>query len=837
MRKNRPKVRWQVSQGTENIRDKRMWGRHLIFYILYATALSMLSLYAACLMGDQFGLSMEERCPVSLWVAAGGFLVIVAWNETVYARGKRVLRLLGNVALFIAVCWGPEWWFFIDEIKKQNWSDGMNGVALRYIERWNDYFAANLELPGVTQTMISRQQWAWVVTMVLLALILQVFSGFLRKRTVMLLLPAAVLAMGMFVGVTPRWPGMACMFAAGMLSLYLDRHRDIRPVPALLMAGLMALLLPLTAVVMERPALRVNQSHDRLQAFQHNVERGIREYDWQALFRVEQDGTVDNRQPEYEHKEIMTITVNEVPDANIYLRGYCGAEYQRGRWDNGEKAFDRACRRQGMDSGDAALLLARLCAPAGGGGMRYELGYTGMRSNQAYLPYGADPETLGEQCRICGDFVAEKPGSLKNLAFSGYAPGVLAVNDRDSWDSDAQEFYSWYNEYAAEQYLVVSGDFSALTDIVDQIVASDDYRAVWEKMQSNEAGLNEVRLALGSIVARRLQSLARYNIDPGPLPSGTDPVEYFLGENRQGYCAHFASAGALLLRRLGVPARYVTGYVVRPEQFRRSTGGYRASVRDDAAHAWVEIWLDGVGWAPVEMTPGYEETKTILAGQDERQSPLQTPPQPDELQQTPDERKEQETEASPAPTPVVYTTGQDAQTTQPGASAGGSRTPGGPQGTNEPEGWGFAGEGGWAIFGQNGSLRVSHVVLAAIGTLAAAGMTVLAVSWLRRYREARWRKIWHDIENGGARRAVRTINRRLYRRLWRKHAGMLVLNSDEEYLAALKRQYPEEDWESYLEVVRKAVYSLEEISAEAAGDCYAILKRVCVHKKSEKVKE
>lgn len=849
---NRPKVSWSAGQGQENIWDKPMTGWPLLLNILYATALSMLSLYAACLMGDMLGLPMEKRWTAGLGAAAVWCLVIVAWNEVMHALGKKmlrrrretvlwVMRLLGNIVLFIVLFWGngAVWWTNFDGSNAQARREGFDGIELRYMERWNEYFAVSNPLPDAVGVTRSQQQWAWIAFAVVFVMFLQLVSGFLRKRTIMLLAPTVALAAGMLVGLTPRWPGMACMFAAGMLSLYMDRHRDFRPVPALLLAGLLALSLPLTAAVMEGPALRVNQSHDRLQTFQHDVERGIREYDWEALFGAGQEGTVDNRQPEYEHKEMMTVTVNDVPDANIYLRGYCGAGYQSGRWDSAERAFDRACREQGLDSGEASLLLARLCAPAGGGGIEYELRYRGIKGRQAYLPYGADPETLGEQCRIRGDYVVEKEGGLDKLTFSGYAPGVLASNGRESWDGDARQFYSWYNAYVLEQYLAVSEDFPELTNIVNNIVASDDYRAVRERMQSKLTGENESRLALSSLVAGRLKSLARYNIDPGPLPRGADPVEYFLGENRQGYCAHFASAGALLLRRLGVPARYVTGYVVQPGQFRRSRYGYRATVRDDTAHAWVEIWLDDVGWVPVEMTPSYEETGTVLAGQD-------VPERQEDMQPESDENEVQEPEPSPVPTaePPENETDGGLQTAKPEKEAGSfgdsggtgvpgeTGVPGGTPDSDTPEGWGFAGEGGWAVFGQNGSLRVSHVLLAVLGALAAAGMAVFAVPRLLRYREARWRKIQYDVESGGARRAVCTINRMLYRRLWRQRAGMLSIRSDQEYLAALKRGYPGEDWDSYLEVVRRAVYSREEISLEAARSCYDILKRVCASKAS-----
>ena len=56
--------------------------------------------------------------------------------------------------------------------------------------------------------------------------------------------------------------------------------------------------------------------------------------------------------------------------------------------------------------------------------------------------------------------------------------------------------------------------------------------------------------------------------------------------------------------------------------------------------------------------------------------------------------------------------------------------------------------------------------------------------------------------------------------------GMLVIRSDEEYLEELKQQYPQisnEEWEWYLEVVRRAVYSREDVLAQEAGRCLSLL--------------
>ncbi|MFT3928009.1 MAG: transglutaminase domain-containing protein [Myxococcales bacterium] len=79
-----------------------------------------------------------------------------------------------------------------------------------------------------------------------------------------------------------------------------------------------------------------------------------------------------------------------------------------------------------------------------------------------------------------------------------------------------------------------------------------------------------------------------------------DPTGHFLFGDKTGYCVHFAHAAAFLLRSLGVPARVATGYAV--EESARQ-GGSALLIASGAAHAWPEIYLDGVGWVVVDVQP------------------------------------------------------------------------------------------------------------------------------------------------------------------------------------------------------------------------------------------
>ena len=75
-------------------------------------------------------------------------------------------------------------------------------------------------------------------------------------------------------------------------------------------------------------------------------------------------------------------------------------------------------------------------------------------------------------------------------------------------------------------------------------------------------------------------------------------VDDFLKSGR-GYCLHYASAMTVPSRALGVPARLVLGY--RAGNARASDGSYLVTNRN--LHAWTEVYLDGVGWLPIDVTP------------------------------------------------------------------------------------------------------------------------------------------------------------------------------------------------------------------------------------------
>jgi hypothetical protein len=102
------------------------------------------------------------------------------------------------------------------------------------------------------------------------------------------------------------------------------------------------------------------------------------------------------------------------------------------------------------------------------------------------------------------------------------------------------------------------------------------------------------------IVRRGLDFFAlgkfQYSFMPGTYASGG--LDEFLFERRTGFCEHYASSFATLMRLAGVPARVVLGYLGGEE----SRYGKYLIVNQSDAHAWCEVWLEGRGWVRQDPT-------------------------------------------------------------------------------------------------------------------------------------------------------------------------------------------------------------------------------------------
>lgn len=139
------------------------------------------------------------------------------------------------------------------------------------------------------------------------------------------------------------------------------------------------------------------------------------------------------------------------------------------------------------------------------------------------------------------------------------------------------------------------------------------------------------------------------------LPEGRDLVDWFLFDLKQGFCNYYASAEIVMLRSLGIPARWAVGYA---QGERDDDGSYIVRQRD--SHAWPEVYFPNLGWVEFEPTASQPtivrpETEAEAEAAAREASPMREDFEAERLR-----RLEELTQGEPAPNNVRFTPTQAA---------------------------------------------------------------------------------------------------------------------------------------------------------------------------------
>lgn len=352
-----------------------------------------------------------------------------------------------------------------------------------------------------------------------------------------------------------------------------------------------------------------------------------------------------------EFQDEVVLHIQTDASGTIYLRGVSSAVYTGNSWEPLDEAAYEEIDLEPGGSGEALNGYEPLNFPAmtaaSGEYCEMTIRYNSL-SGCMYTPYqlATTPDEISHVEFVTDSHLERDLGIReKNLYFY---PSALPDTQMQPLPWKAAQAEAEYRAFVYDHYLDVPPDLLP--------VLEDLTRQFTEAMQSMVAQgvVPETRfpywiqVMASSTIARILANTAEYDLETPYTPEGEDFVEYFLTSSHRGYCVHFASAGALLLRTAGIPARYVTGYKVDvPESG-------EADVLDSDAHAWVEIYLDGYGWYPVEMTPasgtGPGEVQTVMEGVGTAlQGPEETRPEPQQPPSGPESAGRPEIQPETAP--------------------------------------------------------------------------------------------------------------------------------------------------------------------------------------------
>lgn len=197
-----------------------------------------------------------------------------------------------------------------------------------------------------------------------------------------------------------------------------------------------------------------------------------------------------------------------------------------------------------------------------------------------------------------------------NRLFSKHTREVT-LSGRKSLSEDFYEIEPRiYNDLYDISYNNIAKAADVLRDVKNQYtsVAAQTQASIASVSSKKRANTLSDYISAISYVNRFFENNYSYTLSPGKVPEGKDFVDYFLTESKTGYCSYFASAATLMFRSYGIPARYAEGYMLTEKEIASSNqvlenGKVQVSIYSKDAHAWVEVYLDGIGWIVVDPTP------------------------------------------------------------------------------------------------------------------------------------------------------------------------------------------------------------------------------------------
>lgn len=294
------------------------------------------------------------------------------------------------------------------------------------------------------------------------------------------------------------------------------------------------------------------------------------------------------------------------PDS-LYLKGYVGEKYTPISWcslDN-EKRYQNAelfywLHKEdfyGQNQISCALQALKSDEKTNGITVRN----IGTSRKYIYYPYEiASTDSFDKASLIDGSLLAGGFSGKELYTINAYKnkvesyPEVLADIKKNADSPQVSDYLkneNHYRKFVYKSYLDIPSETRNLLKTQLGERSDKTQRLSYQKAQQS--------------ILSYLSKKVSYNENTTFSSDCGDFLQYFLEQSCEGYSVHYATAATLIFRYFGIPARYVEGYIVTPDDVKNAVGGSAVKIDDSHFHAWAEFYRDGVGWVPFEATPPY----------------------------------------------------------------------------------------------------------------------------------------------------------------------------------------------------------------------------------------
>ncbi len=297
---------------------------------------------------------------------------------------------------------------------------------------------------------------------------------------------------------------------------------------------------------------------------------------------------------------------------DTYFKGFVGAKYENGKWTplaNSSYGGENNGMLTWLSNNNFSPVFEyssyNKCDKSNNKANDVSIKNIGAKRNYIYVPYSTETFNLK-------NVYQNKDNNLKSAALFGQKDYSFSEKSTgkpseiltlSSWysspENSEQEQYvkaeKIYRNFVYNNYLTVDADLWSTVD-----------KVFWQDADNND---EQSILSATQRIREVLNDTAKYKEIPKSIPEGAEPIKWFLTDGKEGNSVLFASAAVEAYRAAGFPARYVEGYY----SFNADGKNETVTLTSQNAHAWVDVYMDGIGWLPIDVTPGfYYDTYSLI---------------------------------------------------------------------------------------------------------------------------------------------------------------------------------------------------------------------------------
>ena len=302
------------------------------------------------------------------------------------------------------------------------------------------------------------------------------------------------------------------------------------------------------------------------------------------------------------------LTVQTGQEKSLYLKAFVGSEYEDGAWlplsgsaySGTYAGLLKWLKSQGFDPLNQTAEYYALCdqetAPESNS---IHIRVDGGTRSYLYTPASTE--------QMSASYKEERDQAFSPTGLFG-ARNYTLTERSSSWPSELTVWADWVADpQTEEQNRYVQAENMYRNFVYDTYTETDEAlepllkTMFWTDYDTENDGIYRAVEHVRDVLKEQT-SYSEHPEENGT--GGSSTLWEFLDGKQSGNAVLYASAVVEALRAKGIPARYVEGYYVSAEDIAASSDG-SVSLTGADTHAWAEIYFDGIGWLPVDVTPGY----------------------------------------------------------------------------------------------------------------------------------------------------------------------------------------------------------------------------------------